>query len=103
MDANGYAIADGGEVTRIVGDALPELITGPSATLFAFTQITYLHHMSIILGVLFVVMLVMSIVNPRTETTTLPKAKIDLTPHPRRYLYGGMILAATVALYILFW
>ncbi len=103
MADRGYAIGDGGDVIRAMGDASPELITGPLATLFAFTQITYLHHMSIILGVLFVVMLVMSIVNPRTETTTLPQAKIDLTPHPRRYLYGGMILAATVALYILFW
>ena len=33
----------------------------------------------------------------------MPVSRIDCRPHPRQYLLGGLVIALTVTLYILFW
>ena len=33
----------------------------------------------------------------------MPVSRIDVSPHPRQYVFGGAVIAMTVALYVVFW
>jgi SSS family solute:Na+ symporter len=101
MKGMGYFIGEEDAVLR--GGTDPQVVEGASAALFKFTQMPYLHHMAFTLIILFVIMLVMSLVKPRRDPLTMPESNIDLRPDPLRYVFGGLILAATVVLYIIFW
>ncbi len=101
MKGAGYSIGQADQVLR--AGAEPQVVEGVSAALFRFSQLPYLHHMAFTLIILFVIMLAMSLVRPRREPLTMPESNIDLRPDPLRYIFGGLILLATVVLYILFW
>jgi len=77
-------------------------VTGLLASFYRFTQIAYLHHMAVALILIFLMMLTLSFVRPRTDQRILPDAKVDITPHPLRYVYGGVIIVIILALYIYF-
>ena len=59
--------------------------------------------MALIFVVLTFVMLAIMSARPLHEPVTFPQSKIDTTSHPRVYVAGVLVIAATVALYVLFW
>ncbi|NHZ73239.1 MAG: hypothetical protein GWP16_02065 [Nitrospirae bacterium] len=40
---------------------------------------------------------------PLSQPREMPVSRVDVTPHPRQYLLGGIVIAITVALYVVFW
>jgi uncharacterized sodium:solute symporter family permease YidK len=58
--------------------------------------------MAIVFVILVVVMLLQTLVNPRPAPVTYPTSNIDIRVPRSSYVYGGLIIAATVALYIVF-
>lgn len=63
----------------------------------------YLHHMMLIFLILVVVMLVITAISPLRERREMPVSNIDVTVHPMAYIWGSIVIALTVALYIIFW
>ncbi len=102
MTGLGYSLDGEGRAVYAAENGSTQLVSGLAKHLYEFTQITYLHHMSITLGILFVVMLAMRLLAPRTVAATREEALVDLTPYRHRYLVGGAIFLATVALYVVF-
>ncbi len=102
MSAMGFGYGENGGVVRVVGDA-PQAVEGFAALVFRFTQMPYLHHMFLTLVIVVIVMTILTARNPLSEPRTMPVSDVNVEPHPRQYLYGGLILAAVVALYIIFW
>ncbi len=83
------------------------IITEPQSPLakliHRFSTMTFLHHMFIIFWLLFFCMAVIAMLKPLTHPVEWPRSEIDVTPHPRRYLYGGAVIALTAVCYIMFW
>jgi len=102
----GYSFQDlpggGSRVVRQVAEGAVEPVTGLAATVFRYTQIAFLHHMAIIFVILCVIMAVQTLARPLTEKREMPVSRIDVKPWRHRYLVGGVTIAATVVLYILF-
>ncbi len=71
--------------------------------LYAFNSWSFLHHMGLIFLILAAYMVVMTRLRPLTRPKVMPVSRIDVTPHPKQYLLGGAVIAATVVLYIVFW
>ncbi len=57
----------------------------------------------IVFVILAIVMIVITLVRPRTKPIEYPTSRIDTRVHPQSYIFGSLIIAATVALYIIFW
>ena len=91
----------GGAIWRIPGMA--DVAPGLHDALIAFNSWAFLHHMAIVFVVLVVYMIIVTKLRPLAEPVTMPTSNLDVTPHPRVYVFGGLIIAATVGLYILFW
>ena len=70
---------------------------------YQFSTIAFLHHMGIIFLILAVVMVVITLFRPLKEPRTMPVSEINVSPYRYRYLVGGITIAATVVLYIIFW
>ena len=70
---------------------------------YRFSTIAFLHHMAIIFLILAGVMLLITWRRPLAEPRTMPVSGVDVRPHRRQYLIGGITIAATVVLYIVFW
>jgi SSS family solute:Na+ symporter len=70
---------------------------------YSFNSWSFLHHMGLIFVILAAFMLVMTRLRPLEQPRQMPVSRIDVTPHPRQYLLGGVVIAMTVILYILFW
>jgi SSS family solute:Na+ symporter len=70
---------------------------------YAFNSWSFLHHMGLIFVILAAYMLLMTKLRPLEQPKEMPVSRIDVTPHPRQYLFGGVVIAMTVTLYILFW
>jgi SSS family solute:Na+ symporter len=63
----------------------------------------YLYHMALTFLVLASVMLVIGRLRPLPFARVLPdRGEVDTTPHPRQYQLGALLIAATLALYIIF-
>jgi SSS family solute:Na+ symporter len=71
--------------------------------IYRFSTMAFLHHMGIIFVILAGVMLVITSMKPLTEPRTMPVSEIDVRPHKHQYLIGGITIAATAVLYIIFW
>jgi SSS family solute:Na+ symporter len=68
-----------------------------------FAGVHYLFHMVLTFVVLAAVMLAIGRARPLPFPRVLPeRGEVDTTPHPRRHLLGGLLIAATVALYVVF-
>jgi len=70
---------------------------------YQFSTIAFLHHMGIIFVILAVVMLFITWRKPLLKPRTMPVSDLDVRPHKYQYVFGGITIAATVVLYILFW
>jgi len=71
--------------------------------IYRFSTMAFLHHMGIIFVILAGVMLLITSSKPLLEPRTMPVSEIDIKPHKHQYLIGGIIIAATAVLYIIFW
>jgi SSS family solute:Na+ symporter len=69
----------------------------------SFNSWAFLHHMGLVFVVLAVFMLLVTWLRPLRKPVEMPVSKIDVTVHPQAYLYGTLIIAATAALYVIFW
>lgn len=78
-------------------------VGGFRQSLFDFNNIAFLHHMAMIFIVLMFVMILMRLRSPLPEPVTYPQSDLDVRTHPSTYVYGTLIILATIALYILFW
>jgi SSS family solute:Na+ symporter len=68
-----------------------------------FSTIAFLHHMGIIFVILALVMIAITLCRPLLEPRTMPVSEVDVQPHKHQYLIGGITIAATAVLYIIFW
>ena len=71
--------------------------------LHGFCTASFLHHMGITFVILVVGMLLMTWRKPLLEPRTMPVSEVDVTPYKHQYLIGGITIAATAVLYIIFW
>lgn len=81
-------------------ETLPDGFWG---AVYAFNSWSFLHHMGLIFLILAAYMVVMTKLHPLSEPKVMPVSSLDVTPHPKQYLMGGAVIAATVVLYIVFW
>lgn len=93
---------DAGSVVREVAGGDTLLVEGFAATYYRFCLLAFLHHMAIVFVILVAVMLVMTMARPRTEPIQYPTSDLDTRVHPSSYVFGGLIIIATIVLYILF-
>ena len=101
-------LEDGGkQLQRLVvaadGSQSYQPVGGFQQVLFDFNNWAFLHHMALIFVILAIAMAVITAVRPRTKPIEYPTSKIDTRVHPQSYILGSLIIAATVALYIIFW
>jgi SSS family solute:Na+ symporter len=59
--------------------------------------------MGLIFLILAAYMAVMTKLRPLAQPREMPVSRLDVTPHPRQYLFGGSVIAMTALLYIVFW
>ncbi len=78
-------------------------VGGFEQTLYGFHGISFLHHMAMVFLVLMAVMLWLTWRRPLPKPVTYPQSDIDVRTHPSTYVYGTLIILATIALYIIFW
>jgi len=72
--------------------------------LFLWPDTAFLHHMSITFLVLIAYMAVVTYLKPLAKPKLMPENKsIDLTTMPSVKFWGGVVVAATAVLYIIFW
>ncbi len=53
--------------------------------------------------ILALFMVIVTRLRPLTEPRVMPVSGIDVSPHPRQYVLGGVVIALTFLLYIVFW
>ena len=70
---------------------------------YAFNSWAFLHHMGLVFLALAGFMLVVTAIKPLEQAVTMPTSELDTTVHPRVRVLGGVVIAMTVTLYILFW
>lgn len=96
-----YAVC---RVPKWIMDQAPAPPTGGFwGAVYAFDSWSFLHHMGLIFVVLAAFMLVVTRLRPLESPRPMPVSRLDVTPHPRRYLLGGAVIVATAVLYALFW
>ncbi len=66
-----------------------------------FSTLAFLHHMAIIFLVLFAFFAVVAKLRPMAAPVTMPKSDLDVTPDPKVRVLGWAVIAATVALYVI--
>lgn len=74
------------------------------ASLHAYASMAFLYHMFVLFVVLVAGIALWAKLRPQAQEWVLPdRAMVDVTPHPRAKLYGGIVLAATAVIYAVFW
>lgn len=69
-----------------------------------FGQIAFLNRMAITFIIILIVMYIITLIKPMAEAKKLPEREgFDMRPTPTIAWLGGAIIAATIALYIIFW
>ena len=69
-----------------------------------FGYIPFLNRMAITFGILIIVMAIITFLRPLKEPKVMPvKEGFDMKPTPLVLWLGMLVIALTVALYILFW
>ena len=94
---------DSSQVVQKLADGGTQLVEGFSATYYQFCAMAFLHHMAIVFVILALVMWLITLARPRTEPVQYPSSKIDTRVLPSSYILGSLVIAATVALYAIFW
>jgi len=98
--------APGWILAKLIKDGALEVTEGSGSfwdLVHRFCTASYLHHMGITFVILVIVMLLITWRKPLTEPRTMPVSEIDIKPHKYQYLIGGITIAATVVLYLIFW
>lgn len=62
---------------------------------------SFLHHMFIVFLLLFAFMGLVARLKPMAKPVTMPRSEVDVTPDPKVYWLGALVIALTVALYII--
>ncbi len=89
-------------VCGVIGLILCPIVYG--ALHLFFSDIAFLNRMAITVGVLALVLLVLTLLRPLSEPVELPvQSKIEMTSSSGAKLFGVIVVAATAALYVLFW
>ena len=71
--------------------------------IIAFNSWAFLHHMGLVFAILVISMLIVTKLKPLTEPVKMPvSANIDTPVHPKTYVFGCIIIAMTVTLYVIF-
>ena len=84
--------------------AMKDVAPGLRDAVVSFNSWAFLHHMGLVFLVLASYMVIVTLIKPLKEPVKMPvAANMDTTVHPKTYLFGSIILAATVVLYIIFW
>jgi SSS family solute:Na+ symporter len=91
------------QVEAADGTMVTQVPAGFLSWLYDFNSWAFLHHMAVVFLVLAAVMIVITLVTPRTKPIEYPRSKLDVTVHPQSYLLGSLVILATAALYIIFW
>ena len=78
-------------------------VGGLAQTFYTFHGISFLHHMAMVFIILMAIMIWMNRSKPLDEPVTYPQSDIDVRTKPSTYVYGSLIILATIGLYILFW
>ena len=83
---------------------MENVATGLRDSMVKFNSWSFLYHQMIVFAVLVMYMLVVTFIRPLEKPVVMPVAnKVDVTVHPKIYVLGTIVLAATVVLYIIFW
>jgi len=83
-----------------IGDFAPRL----RASVESFNSWAFLHHMGLVFVIVSIYMLCVTAVKSLKEPVKMPvKTDYDTTVHSKTYVFGCMIIAATVTLYIIFY
>jgi SSS family solute:Na+ symporter len=85
------------------GSTVTQNVAGTAAVAFKFLSWPFLHHMMLVFGLLVIVMTLITLARPRTRPIEYPRSQLDVKVHPQSYILGSLVIAATVALYIIFW
>lgn len=81
-----------------------ETAGGLIETLHGYASLAFLYHMFIIFLLLIVGMTIWGRLAPLAEPRVMPeRAVIDVQPMRSQWLVGGLVLAVTLVLYIIFW
>jgi SSS family solute:Na+ symporter len=95
------------QIQRVIESAgsapVTETVTGTAASVFTFLSWPFLHHMMLVFVVLITIMTWITLNWPRTTPVTYPTSNLDTRVHPSSYVLGSLVIAATVALYAIFW
>ena len=84
--------------------AMKNVAPGLRDAVVSFNSWAFLHHMGLVFLVLASYMVIVTLIKPLKEPVKMPvAANMDTTVHPKTYLFGSIIIAATVVLYIIFW
>jgi SSS family solute:Na+ symporter len=68
-----------------------------------FNSWAFLHHMGLLFVLLAGLMLLITWLRPRTTPVQWPSSGLDVKPYRFAYPVGGLLIAITAALYIIFW
>ena len=80
------------------------LPAGIRTTVAGYNSWSLLHHMAIVFVLVVLYMLWINQQHPLEKPVVLPRRnKVNVTPEPFVYWMGGIVIALTIALYILFW
>jgi SSS family solute:Na+ symporter len=72
--------------------------------LWLLPDVAFLNHMAVTVAALAAAMGVITVLRPRERPADLPTlSTMDLTPSPIAARAGALVIAATVALYVMFW
>ncbi len=71
--------------------------------LWALPEVAFLHHMAITFMILVVFMLAVTVARPVAEPARLPVSELDVEMLPSAWLWGCVIIATTLGLYLIFW
>lgn len=105
LEAQGYTMVraeDGSKAVAVVAEGGSEVVTGFVASYYEFCSRAFLDHMAIVFSILIVVMAIMTMVKPRLEPVVYPTSNIDVTVPKSSYVYGTLIILATIGLYVMF-
>ena len=59
--------------------------------------------MLLVFVLIVIVMTLITLARPRTRPIEYPRSNLDVTVPPSTYVLGSLVIAATVALYAIFW
>lgn len=89
-------------VCGVLGLVLSPIIYG--ALFFGWSELAFLNRMALTVGLIAVVLAIVTVMRPLPAPVTLPEqTKIEMEWSKGSMYLGGVVILATIALYIIFW